>query len=70
MFKNYQKQIVVEGMHCMHCAKKVEDSLKKLKGVKKVDVELETGKVVITSKAEIDDASINLAIENLGYKVK
>ncbi len=70
MFKNYQKQIVVEGMHCMHCAKKVEDSLKKIKGVKKVDVELETGKVVITSKAEIDDASINLAIENLGYKVK
>lgn len=68
--KNYEKQIVVEGMHCMHCAKKVEESLKKIKGVKKVQVDVETGKVEILSKTEIDNALINSAIEDLGYKVK
>ena len=70
MFKSFEKQFVVEGMHCMHCAKKVEDVLKKIKGVKKVTVDLDSGKVTMISKNEIDAAVINSAIEQLGYKVK
>lgn len=68
--KNFEKDIVVEGMHCMHCAKKVEDNLSKIKGVKKVSVELETGKVKIVSKTELDDKTISTVIDNLGYAVK
>ena len=70
MFKSLEKEITVEGMHCEHCAKRVEEGLKKIKGVKKVLVELETGKVKILSKNEIDNAQIANIIETLGYNIK
>ena len=70
LVKNFEKEIVVVGMHCMNCAKRVEEALKKIKGVKKVLVELESGKVKILSKSEIDATLINNTIENLGYSVK
>lgn len=68
--KNVEKEIYVEGMHCAHCAKSVTDSLKKIKGVKKVDVDVSSGKVVIESKTALDDAQIKTAVENVGYSVK
>ena len=68
--KNYEKEIIVVGMHCNNCAKHVEEALKKIKGVKKVLVELESGKVKILSKTEIDDTQINNTIDTLGYSVK
>lgn len=38
--KSVNTIIKVEGMSCMHCAKRVEDAIKALKGVKKVKVDL------------------------------
>ncbi len=38
--KSVNTVLSVEGMSCMHCAKRVEDALKALKGVKKVKVDL------------------------------
>lgn len=38
--KSVNIQIKVEGMSCMHCAKRVEDALKSVKGVKKARVDL------------------------------
>ncbi len=70
LVKNFEKEIVVVGMHCMNCAKHVEEALKKIKGVKKVFVELESGKVKILSKNAIDETLINSTIENLSYTVK
>lgn len=68
--KSFEKEIIVEGMHCMHCAKKVEDTLAKIKGVKKVSVELESGKVKILSKVEIDSDLVTKSIDSLGYTIK
>ena len=67
---NFEKEIVVTGMHCMHCAKKVEDALKKIKGVKKVTVTLDGGKVKILAKTQLDDALLAATIQDLGYTVQ
>ncbi len=63
------KTISVEGMHCMHCAKKVEDALEKIKEVKSAKVILEEKKVEVTLKSEVDDKILKDAIEELGYSV-
>lgn len=38
----------IEGMSCAHCVKKVTDTLKDIKGVKKVDVSLNDKNAVVT----------------------
>ena len=68
--KKIEKEIVVEGMHCAHCVKRVEDAIMGLNGVKKVEVDLQSGKVNITSKSELNDADINKAIDDIGFSVK
>ena len=69
MFKKYVSEYKIEGMHCMHCAKRVEESLKNIKGVKKVMVSLEEKKVTLVSRVELDHAIVKEAIENLGYSL-
>ena len=68
--KNFENELIIEGMHCQHCAKKVEETLSKIKGVKKVLVDFETGKTKIVSKVELDNSVVKTAVENLGYSIK
>ena len=63
------KEIKVEGMACMHCAKKVENALKELKEVKKVTVSLENKNVKIELKENVEDKVLENVIEDLGYTV-
>ena len=58
----------VSGMTCSHCVESVEKTLMKLKGSKSVDVNLESGEVVIKSDI-IDFVLIKKTIEELGFKV-
>lgn len=60
--------IKVEGMTCMHCQKRVLDALKAL-GLKKVNVDIETGIVTYKPSKKITDQQINETITNLGYRV-
>lgn len=64
------KMIKIEGMSCMHCAKKVEDTLKALKGVKQVNVNLEEKNATVVMKQEISNETLKNAVEELGYEVK
>lgn len=70
MLKRIQKVITVNGMHCEHCQKRVENALSRLHEVKKVEVTLEDKKVIVILKKEIGDEKIKEAIENLGYSVE
>lgn len=63
------KTIKIEGMSCGHCAKKVENGLKEIKGVKSVTVDLEKKEATVVFKKEIDDNMLKTRIENLGYQV-
>lgn len=62
-------KLSVEGMHCNSCAKRIEDTLKKNKDIKKVEINLNTKEVLITSTNELDINNIKEAINNLGYNV-
>ena len=64
------KTLNVEGMSCMHCAKKVETALKEVKGVKPVKVSLENKIVEVTLKEDIATEVLKRAVEDAGYEVK
>lgn len=60
----------VTGMTCGHCKMAVNGALTDLEGVKKVDVDLETGKVNV----EFEEGKVTLeqmkeAVEEQGYDV-
>lgn len=59
----------VPGMHCAHCERAVSEELRQLEGVYSVQVDLET-KLVIVRGARLDDASLQAAIEEVGYNAE
>ena len=63
------KEIVIDGMSCMHCAAKVEKALASLHGVSDAKVILEDKKAIVKLKQEIDDATLKNTVEDLGYTV-
>lgn len=70
MFKKKIKRIIsVEGMHCGHCASKVEASLKEINEVEKVKVNLEKKEVEVTLSAEIDNNILKESIEKVDFQV-
>ena len=63
-----EKTIMVKGMTCGHCEKAVKDALAKLQGVNSVDVNLDTGKVVVEGQGMKDEELEHAVIES-GYEV-
>lgn len=68
--KKIKKNIKIEGMSCMHCAKKVENGLKEIKEVKSVNVNLEEKNAEVILKQEVENDILKKKIEDLGYEVK
>lgn len=66
----FSKKIMVEieGMSCKHCAKSIEDNLKRIDNVKSVKVELENKRAIIKYKDNIDINEIKNKINELGYQ--
>ncbi len=64
-----KKTIKIEGMHCEHCAKKVENALAELDNVKKAKVNLKKQEASLVLEKEIDNKVITEAIENIDFKV-
>jgi copper ion binding protein len=62
--------ITVSGMTCGHCVNSVIEELSKLAGVTEVKVDLDSGKVDITSDSALDQTEISGAVEEAGYEVK
>lgn len=62
------KEIKVEEIHCVKCKARVEESLKTIEGVKKVNADVATGKTVIKSKTEISNDLIQAVLEENGFK--
>lgn len=59
--------IIVDGMHCEHCAKKVTDAILKVDDSAKVKVDLKSGGVIITSKNSIDINSVKENVNEIGF---
>ncbi|HEU5030352.1 heavy-metal-associated domain-containing protein [Actinomadura sp. NPDC048394] len=60
----------VTGMTCGHCVASVTEEVEQVAGVTAVDVDLETGRVTVTSEAPVDDALIKGAVEEAGYALQ
>lgn len=67
--KSNKKILTIEGMHCDHCAKKVETTLKNINGVDKVKVNLSKKEATIISKVEIDNQAIQDSFKELDFKI-
>lgn len=65
--KKIVKEITVDGMHCHHCAGKVEAAIKALDGVKSVKADPATKKVVIVSSVDLDNALVSEAVKTAGF---
>jgi len=63
------KTILIEGMSCGNCSKRVEEALKGIKGVKSVSISLEEKKAEVILKSEIDNEILKTAVEEIGFKV-
>lgn len=63
--KNYS----VEGMTCEHCVASVQEEVAEVPGTQGVEVELESGRLVVTGEGFSDEA-IAAAVERAGYKIQ
>ncbi len=57
----------VTGMTCGHCVASVTEEVSELPGVADVQVELESGHIVVTSAKPLDRAEMAAAVEAAGY---
>jgi len=62
-------EIIVQGMTCEHCVRRVEKAILSTGKTKDVVVELTTGKVSFQKEKDFDLNEIVKAIELYGYKV-
>ena len=54
-------------MTCAHCVASVTEEVQELPGVESVAVDLESGRVEVTSAETLDEAQVRAAVEEAGY---
>jgi len=67
--KKIKKVLNVEGMHCGHCASKVENVLKKIPAVSKVKVNLDKKEVEVYLSEEVENNVLTEAIKSVDFEV-
>lgn len=61
-------QFQVTGMTCGHCEMSVREEVEKIAGVESIDVSAQTGRLVVTSAAEVDADAVVAAVDEAGYQ--
>ncbi|KAA0925287.1 MULTISPECIES: heavy-metal-associated domain-containing protein [unclassified Rhodococcus (in: high G+C Gram-positive bacteria)] len=59
----------VEGMTCGHCAASVREEVSEISGVTGVDVDVDSGAVVVSSDSALDTATVDAAVAEAGYRL-
>jgi copper ion binding protein len=59
----------VSGMTCGHCVQAVTGEVGALPGVERVDVDLGTGTVTVTSQEPLDSDTVGAAVDEAGYQL-
>jgi copper chaperone len=62
-------EYIVSGMHCQHCVTSVTEEVSTIPGVTDVQVDLDTGELVVTSDTDLIFSDIEAAIDEAGYIV-
>lgn len=56
----------VKGMSCEHCVASVREEVSEIDGVSRVEVDLASGRVVVSGEQLSDDA-VKSAVDDAGY---
>lgn len=64
-----RKKLTIEGMHCSSCTVNIEKSLRKVAGVKDVNISLMTKKGFVEVDEKTTDEELKKAVARAGYKV-
>jgi copper chaperone len=65
------KTITVEGMSCQHCVNAIQKAVGELKGIGKVEVNLQDKKVMVEMDPQIITLeTVKETIEDQGYEVQ
>lgn len=57
----------VTGMTCEHCVASVTEEVSGLPGVRRVDVDLASGRLDVEADGSLSDADVRGAVEEAGY---
>ncbi|MEJ1922009.1 heavy-metal-associated domain-containing protein [Microbacterium sp. KHB019] len=57
----------VTGMTCGHCEMSVREEVGQIAGVDAIEISAQTGRLVVTASAPLDDAAILAAVDEAGY---
>lgn len=57
----------VTGMTCGHCEMSVRGEVGRVSGVEGVQVSAQSGRLVVTSDAAVDDDAVLAAVDEAGY---
>jgi len=63
-------EITVIGMTCQHCVNAVTEEVSALDGVSAVEVDLDSGRVVISSHSPLTEMQLQTAIAEAGYEIQ
>ncbi|TFD04523.1 MULTISPECIES: heavy-metal-associated domain-containing protein [unclassified Cryobacterium] len=61
------REYQVTGMTCGHCETTIREEVSQIVGIQSIDVSAKTGKLVVTSQAELDDTAVLAAVAEAGY---
>lgn len=59
----------VAGMTCGHCVNSVTEEVGEVPGVDRVDVDLASGSLKVTSVEPVAEAAIRTAVQDAGYRL-
>ncbi|GMA41637.1 heavy-metal-associated domain-containing protein [Mobilicoccus caccae] len=59
----------VSGMTCGHCVASVKEEVGEIAGVTGVEVDLESGRVDVTSEGDVDRSAVEAAVTEAGYQL-
>ena len=57
----------VTGMSCGHCENAVREEVSGIAGVTGIEVNADTGRLVVTSEQPVDDQAVIDAVDEAGY---
>ncbi|GAA1917789.1 hypothetical protein GCM10009737_19030 [Nocardioides lentus] len=65
-----QQTYTVDGMTCEHCVASVTEEVSELAGVTDVAVDLDSGRLALTTDSPVDDDAVRAAVAEAGYAVR
>ncbi|MAT19325.1 MAG: heavy metal transporter [Microbacterium sp. 69-7] len=57
----------VTGMTCGHCEMSIREEVSQIPGVDEIQVSAQSGKLVVSSTSDLDDAAVLAAVDEAGY---